>query len=402
MMRFTWLTFGFLACATILVVGDPASSAEKPPTPVRVQAVQSHVTGSGQRFSANINPYTQVDLAFKVGGYITEVLQVKGADGRMRDVQGGDSVKKETILAQVRQVDYLEGVNQAKAQLVSAQAAWQQAKANLAKNQAALTKAQLDFERATNLLATQSMTKSDYDGYNENLGASQAGVNEAKAQIEAQEGRVAAAKAQLKQAEINLGDSSLKAPWDGVILQRNIDVGAFVAAGTVGFSMADVRSVKVVFGVPDVMLRQLQLGSPLAITSEAFPGTEFPGHVTAISPTGDPQTRIFNIEITVANPQNQLRPGMVASLQVPGGQLTEPSPVAPLSAIVRPPDNPAGYAVFVVEGQPGKEVARLRHVKVGTVYGDMIAVSEGVRVGDRVITTGTTLLVDGDQVRVIP
>jgi multidrug efflux system membrane fusion protein len=367
-----------------------------------VQAVQPHVASSGQRYSANINPYTQVDLVFKVGGYITEVLQVKGADGRMRDVQGGDSVKKETILAQVRQIDYLENVNQAKAQLASAQAASQQAKAQLAKNQAALTKAQLDFERATNLLATQSMTKSDYDGYNENLSASQASVNEAKAQIEAQEGKVAAAKAQLKQAEINLGDASLKAPWDGVILQRNIDVGAFVAAGTVGFSIADVRSVKVVFGVPDVMLRQLQLGSPLAITTDAFPDTVFPGHVTAITPAADPQTRVFNIEITVPNPQSQLRPGMVASLQVPGGQLPEPVPVVPLSAIVRPPDNPAGYAVFVIEGQPGKEVARLRQVKVGTVYGDMIAVPAGVRVGERVITTGTTLMVDGDQVRVTP
>jgi RND family efflux transporter MFP subunit len=402
MMRSTWLTIGCLACVTLLGADDPARSADKPPTPVRVQAVQSHVASRGQRYSANINPYTQVDLAFKVGGYITEVLQVKGADGRTRDAQGGDWVKKETILAQVRQIDYLEDVNQAKAQLASAQAAWQQAKAQLAKNQAALTKAQLDFERATNLLATQSMTKSDYDGYNENLGASQASVNEAKAQIEAQRGKVAAAKAQLKQAEINLGDSSLKAPWDGIILQRNIDVGSFVAAGTVGFSIADVRSVKVVFGVPDVMLRQSQLGSPLAITTDSFPGTEFPGRVTAITPSADPQTRVFNIEITVPNPQNQLRPGMVASLQVPGGQLPEPVPVVPLSAIVRPPDNPAGYAVFVVEGQPGKEVARLRPVKVGTVYGDMIAVPEGVRVGDRVITTGTTLLVDGDQVRMIP
>jgi RND family efflux transporter MFP subunit len=402
MMRSTWLTIGFLACVTILGADDLARSADKPPTLVRVQAVQSHVASRGQRYSANINPYTQVDLAFKVGGYITEVLQVKGADGRIRDVQGGDVVKKEIILAQVRQIDYLEDVNQAKAQLASAQAAWQQAKAQLAKNQAALTKAQLDFERATNLLATQSMTKSDYDGYNENLGTSQASVNEAKAQIEAQQGKVAAAKAQLKQAEINLGDSSLKAPWDGIILQRNIDVGSFVAAGTVGFSIADVRSVKVVFGVPDVMLRQLQLGSPLAITTDSFPGTEFPGRVTAITPSADPQTHVFNIEITVPNPQNQLRPGMVASLQVPGGQLPEPVPVVLLSAIVRPPDDPAGYAVFVVEGQPGKEVARLRPVKVGTVYGDMIAVPEGVRVGDRVITTGTTLLVDGDQVRVIP
>jgi RND family efflux transporter MFP subunit len=150
------------------------------------------------------------------------------------------------------------------------------------------------------------------------------------------------------------------------------------------------------------MHRQLQLGSPLAITVDSLPDAEFPGHITAITPAADPQTRVFNIEITVPNSQNQLRPGMVASLQVPSGQLADPMAVVPLSSIVRPPDNPTGYAVFVVEGQSGKEIAHLRHVKVGTVYGDMIAVPEGVRVGDRVITTGTTLLVDGDQVRVIP
>jgi RND family efflux transporter MFP subunit len=213
---------------------------------------------------------------------------------------------------------------------------------------------------------------------------------------------VAAARAQLKQAEIALGDAALKAPMDGIVLQRNIDVGSLVAAGTVGFALADVRAVKVVFGVPDLMLRTIQLGGPLAITTDVFPGREFPGRVTAISPAADPQSRIFNIEVTVPNPQDQLKSGMVAALQVSGGELPEPTPVVPLSAIVRPKDNPAGYAVFVIDAQDGREIARLRHVKVGAVYGDMIAVPEGVRVGERVISTGTTLLGDGDQVRVIP
>jgi hypothetical protein len=125
MMRSTWLSIGCVACVTILGAGYPARSAEKTPTPVRVQAVHSQVTSSGQRYSANFNPYTQVDLAFKVAGYITEVLQVKGADGRMRDVQGGDWATKATILAQVRQSDYQEEMNQAKAQLATAQATWQ-------------------------------------------------------------------------------------------------------------------------------------------------------------------------------------------------------------------------------------------------------------------------------------
>ncbi len=166
--------------------------------------------------------------------------------------------------------------------------------------------------------------------------------------------------------------------------------------------MADIRSVKVVFGVPDLMLRDLQLGSPLAITTEPMSGTEFPGRITNISPAADPKSRVFNIEITVPNPHHQLKPGMIASLQVAGGTLPEPIAVVPLSAIVRPRDNPDGYAVFVVEAHDGQQVARLRHVNVGAVYGNMIAVPEGLKVGERIIVTGTAQLVDGQQVRVIP
>src|SRR6266571_69972 len=171
----TWLAIGLLACAMVLVDDDSATSAERSPTPVRVQAVESYVAGGGVRYSASINPYTQVDLAFKVGGYIQEILQVQGADDRMRDVQGGDWVNKGTILARVRQRDYVEKVNQAKAQLATAQASGEQARVQLAKAKAALEKAKLDFERATNLLATQSMTKADYDAAKANLEVAQAG-----------------------------------------------------------------------------------------------------------------------------------------------------------------------------------------------------------------------------------
>jgi multidrug efflux pump subunit AcrA (membrane-fusion protein) len=74
----------------------------------------------------------------------------------------------------------------------------------------------------------------------------------------------------------------------------------------------------------------------------------------------------------------------------------------PLSAIVRPKDDPAGYALFVVDVRDGKEVARLRHIKVGPIYGDMIAVPAGVGLGERVITTGATRLGDGEPLRVVP
>ena len=84
-------------------------------------------------YSAGIVPNSQVDLAFKAGGYVESILQVRGADGRMRNIQEGDWVARATVLARVRESDYVANVNVAKAQLAQAQAALEQAR--------------LDFER---------------------------------------------------------------------------------------------------------------------------------------------------------------------------------------------------------------------------------------------------------------
>lgn len=76
--------------------------------------------------------------------------------------------------------------------------------------------------------------------------------------------------------------------------------------------------------------------------------------------------------------------------------------VVPLAAIVRSQDDPTGYTVFVVQEQRGKQVARRRQVKLGNAFGNMVAVLEGVQGGERVITTGTTLVMDGALVQIIP
>src|SRR5215472_16564168 len=96
-------------------------ASQKPVTPVGVSTVQIYESGGGVRYSASITPNTQVDLAFKSGGYIESILQVQGTDGRMRNVQAGDWVTKGTVLSQVRQTDYLSKVDQVKAQLAQLQ-----------------------------------------------------------------------------------------------------------------------------------------------------------------------------------------------------------------------------------------------------------------------------------------
>ncbi len=93
---------------------------------------------------------------------------------------------------------------------------------------------------------------------------------------------------------------------------------------------------------------------------------------------------------------------MIVSLRVGRSEAMQAQPVVPLNAIVKSTTDPNGYAIFFLLEQGGRQIARVRDVKLGETYGNTIAVTEGVKEGDRVITTGVTLVRDGDAVKVIP
>ena len=371
----TVLSFSLL----MAIVSSWGCGGSKPPeapmTPVIVQQVGSYSGTSTSRYSASIVPYAQVNLAFKVGGYIEEILQTKGPDGRMREVQEGEFVQKGTVLARIRENDY-------KAALDQAQGAAQQA-------QAANEKANQDFQRASSLYSSQSMTKSDYDGAVANLNSTKGQVEQANGSIES--------------AQISLNDTELKAPIDGVILQRNIEIGSFVGPGTLGYVLADIRTVKAVFGVPDFVVSRAKLGMSIHINTDSIPGLDVKGEVTAISAAADQSSRLFNVEVIIPNPGYKLKAGMIATVdlkqgdveQIPASTVT----MVPLSAIVRAKDNPNGYSVFVVLEESGKQIAHSRAVKVGDVFGNRIAV-EGVKIGETVIVNGATLVTDGQEVHI--
>ena len=106
--------------------------------------------------------------------------------------------------------------------------------------------------------------------------------------------------------------------------------------------------------------------------------------------------------VTVPNPGGQLKVGMIASLTLAASPHAEAVAVVPLNAVIRSKDRPDEYALFVVEDQGGKPRGRLRSVTLGDAYGNRIAVTSGVQIGDRVITSGGGRLVDGEFVQVIP
>ena len=206
-------------------------------------------------------------------------------------------------------------------------------------------------------------------------------------------------------AQIALNDCALSAPMDALVLARSVEEGALVGSGTVGFTLADTTAVKVVFGVPDTV-RDLKVGRPISVSVEAVPGTKYSGRITAIAASADQQSRVFDVEVTIPNPGGRLKAGMIAAVETPHESaapgLAAGVPTVPLNAILKSPSDPNAYAVYVLGGDAARPVARIRDVKLGEIQGSRIAVTSGLSASDRVVVTGTTILVDGDPVRVIP
>jgi multidrug efflux system membrane fusion protein len=172
----------------------------------------------------------------------------------------------------------------------------------------------------------------------------------------------------------------------------------------VGFVLADLARVKAVFGVPDGVVQRVKVGTSLRVKSEAVGSADFPGRVTAVSPSADAQSRVFGVEVTIPNPERLLKAGMIATVEVASPEAPDikaGSPTVSVAAIVKSA-RAGGYALFVADGPDDACVARVRDVTLGRISGNRVAVEKGLKVGDRVVVSGASLLTDGDRVRVIP
>jgi RND family efflux transporter MFP subunit len=384
--------------------GD-AKAYEKPLTPVRVQTVAQFTPdaeSNGARYSATIRSASQLDLAFKHGGYLRELLQVRGADGRLRAVQEGDFIRQGTVLARLRADDFTVKVNGAQAQLSETQAARQTSQAQLAEAETALRQAQRDLERATNLFETNSLTRPEYDAAKTKAELAQAKVEAARAQTQVIAAKINSAHSIVSEAQLAQGDAVLRAPADGIVLRRNYEVGSLLAPGTPVLTLAESGLVKAVFAVPDLTVPSLKLGTEMKLTSEVLPNVELDGRITRIAATADPRTRVFEVEVTIPRPPTVLRAGMIASLVLPNADPTANTPrlVVPLSAIARTPEQPDSYAVFVVVSEQGKQIVRRRAVKLGAAFGNLIEISEGLQTGEQVVVNSATVVAEGEQVQI--
>ena len=393
---------GILSLAALSVIAGCGTRKQAGPelVPVEAETVAMQQVQPNWNYSGEIRPDTEVQLAFKEPGYIAALDHVKGADGRMRDVQVGDEIPAGTVLAHLRRSDYEASFNSAVGQDHSMQGALDASQAELDRAKADQTKADLDLERAQALYAAKAMTRPDYDAAVEHHSSATANVEAAMRQIEARHGQVAAALAQTVSARISLGDTNLIAPMPGVVVEKNVEPGSLVNAGTSAFTLDDTRVVKVNFGVPDSMLAHLKLGDAVPVQLEGLEGRAFTGRITEIAASANRESRVFNVEVTLPNRDRSLKVGMIANIRINQAN-AQTVPVVPMTALMTAESGSTNYSVFTVKERDGKQFAELQSVRIGQTFGKSVVIDEGITPGERIIVNRTNQLSNGSPIRVV-
>jgi len=186
-----------------------------------------------------------------------------------------------------------------------------------------------------------------------------------------------------------IAKKQVRAPFDGRIGIRMVNLGQFVARGRPLLPLQKLDPIYVNFSVPQRQLPSLAIKQEVGIVIDAFADRRFTGTITAINSEVDAATRNISVQATLANPQEMLRAGMFARVEV---QMTgtEVQVVVPATSVSYAS---YGNSVFIVEkmkGEDGKEYLGVRQqmVKLGPTRGDLVAIAEGVKAGEQIVTSG--------------
>lgn len=255
-----------------------------------------------------------------------------------------------------------------------------QERAQLANAEAQRDLARINYDRSQELVKAGVISRSDYD----NATAQQKAT-------EAQTGDIRAAIAR----------KTIHAPFSGLLGIRQISLGQYLAAGQAIVSLQSLDPIYVNFGVPQQDTPKMQVGRALRVTNSDLPGLAFPGRISALDSIVNEQTRNIQVQATLNNKGNRLRPGMFVQVELPLGQPRDVVPL-PASAINYAP---YGDSVFVVEqmkdakGNTYRGV-RQQVVKIEGSRGDQVAVVSGLKPGDEVVSAGVFRLRGGAPVLV--
>ena len=223
-----------------------------------------------------------------------------------------------------------------------------------------------------------------------------------KAELDAAESKFRRLTAIVDQMRSSIRKKTLVAPFDGQLGIRTVNVGQMINPGQQVVALTSLDPVYVDFALPQQHLAQLSQGLEVRVTTDALPGRVFPGKLTAVNSMVDTVTRNVSVQATLESPDHLLRPGMFAKAEV---VLPEKSPalIIPGSAVSYAP---FGDSVFVIEKKKdektGKESQAIRQqfVRVGESRGDFVSITQGLKAGEIVVSTGVFKLRNGMAVTI--
>ncbi|MGO9602421.1 MAG: efflux RND transporter periplasmic adaptor subunit [Candidatus Binataceae bacterium] len=334
---------GCRSTASAKAVSDPADQ----PIVVSVAAAVEQPLERTAEVQGALYPRERTTLAADVDGTVVQI-----------NADFGDTVPAGQILLRIDPREYQLRLDSAEAAVAQARARFENSRER--------------FNRAQTLRRQELISQQEFD---------QASATMRMDDADADSAVKAAALARKK-----LDDTVVHAPFAGSVQKRTASLGEYVTVGTQLYELIATDPIKLRCPMPERFVPLAHPGMPVQLTIDAQPGVSYTGAITRIAPALDDQSRTLLIEAEVPNPKGILKPGYFAHVTMDLGQ--DRALFVPDSAVLRY----AGVArVFIVQNG----VAHTREVKTGEMMGNLVEITEGLKPGERVITTDVDRLADG-------
>ncbi|HUW18505.1 MAG TPA: efflux RND transporter periplasmic adaptor subunit [Sedimentisphaerales bacterium] len=337
--------------------------------PVEVETVATGSLEETLELTGWIKANSVVDITSKVPGRI-ESLRVAGISGESLAVEEGLEVTKGRQLAVIDHDVYL-------AQVAAAQA-------DVRAKEVELADAEREKKRIIALHESGSGTEQSRD--------------KAVTAADLAAARLAMAKANLELAQINLRESTIISPIDGIVTAKFIDEGNLIRAGDRIATIADMKTVKVIVALAEKYGRKIAVEMPAKIKVDTFGEKEFDAQVYSIHPALDGQTNTIQVEMRIRNDNLLLKPGMFARVSLITSHKDRVVVIARDVILGGKIDK---HYVYVVENASERKVARKRVVEIGIIQADRCEIVEGLKPGETLVVNGMNFLADGIPVEVV-
>lgn len=349
----------FTAIAAVFAISVLAGTEEKSYA-VRTTRPQRRTIAQSLVKTGSVSSPAEVLLCPKVSGRIASTLL---ADGRLSEE--GVYASKGDLLARIDDREYSIARDSAKAAVAVARA--------LADD------AQREFERIERLRKGNVASEHDFDA--------------ARFARDRTSAALAQAEAELAAAELNLEETSLLAPFDGVITAKSLHTGAMASPSSEIFRFASVNPLRILFDLPTTAIPLVKPGkTKVRVFVDAYPEEPVELTVADLFPSADASTRTVSVKVVLPNPTRRYMPGMFARGEFALDERVDVLTI-PYSALLRIKDK---YCVYrVVEGR-----AVITNVTIGFRHDDLIEITKGLNDGDEIVVDGLHRLSDGVSVNV--